>query len=68
MARRLTSVQCFARAEALQEAADHVLLMNWTEDQDEWAQGKVVGEALLKECEHYRELARRRREQEGRKP
>ncbi|MBV7542086.1 hypothetical protein [Acidovorax sp. sic0104] len=64
----MTAVQCFARAEARQEAADHLMLMNWTDNKEEWAQGKAVGEALLKECEHYRELARRRRESEGYQP
>lgn len=46
----LTKSQWMARAEAYLEAAEH-LELSWTDDNDEFAQGKVVSERLKKEAD-----------------
>lgn len=59
MPKPLTPAQCRARAEALEECADH-LLLTWTDDETEREQGDVIGRKLRAECEHFRTLAMRR--------
>jgi hypothetical protein len=42
---KLTKAQWEARGQAYSEAAEH-LRQNWTDDPDEWEQGKGIAEKL----------------------
>ncbi len=52
----LTEEICTARAEALEEAAQH-LELSWTDCSIEMAQGVIIATQLLKRAEKYREMA-----------
>lgn len=53
---KLTTAQCTARAEALEECADH-LELNWTDDPVEREQGKIVGDQLRAQAKNWRDKA-----------
>lgn len=46
----------FARAEALQECSDH-LLMSWTDDETEYGEGKKLSKKLQKMADRWRDKA-----------
>jgi hypothetical protein len=46
----MTNEQRKARIEALEEAALHLGDMDWTEDREEWAQGRVLAERWRREA------------------
>ena len=56
MTKKLTAAECQARANALEECAEH-LGLGWTDDSMEREQGDVVSRKLRAECIKYRQLA-----------
>lgn len=56
MPKALTPEQCRARANALEECAEHMGLA-WTDDICEREQGDALSRRLRAECAHYRALA-----------
>ena len=59
MAHRLTPARIRARAKAYEEAAEH-LMLNWTDDPDERAEGDALTRALQAECNRLRAVANAR--------
>lgn len=59
MAKRLTPNRLRARANAFEEAAEH-LTLSWTDDPVERAEGDALTQAFRVECERLRALANAR--------
>jgi hypothetical protein len=57
--KKLKSVECFARAEAYEECAEH-LTLSWTDDPVEREAGEIVEKALRMRVEKWRALGRKR--------
>lgn len=59
MNKKLKSEECFARAEAYEECAEHLTLA-WTHDPVEREAGRMVEKALRIRVEKWRALGRKR--------
>ncbi|HGY2296349.1 TPA: hypothetical protein ACNV18_000063 [Pseudomonas putida] len=57
MAKRLAPDELYARFIALKEAADHLRLLEWTDDKTEREQGLQVAELLGRQANEYLERA-----------
>lgn len=57
MANRLTPDELYARFIALKEAADHLRLLEWTDDKTEREQGQQIAEMLMHQAYDYQERA-----------
>lgn len=57
MAKRLAPDELYARFVALKEAADHLRLLEWTEDKTEREQGCQVADLLERQAYGYLERA-----------
>lgn len=65
MSKKLKPDECFARAEAYEECAEH-LTMDWTDDPVEREAGRLVEKALRIRVEKWRALGRKRMIEQGR--
>ena len=61
MNRKLTSDECFAKAEAYEECAFH-LGMEWTSDDLERKMGNKIAKTLHARANKWRKIGRKRRE------
>lgn len=59
MKRKLTADECFARAEAFEECAEH-LTMAWTDNPMERKAGEIVEKSLRIRVKKWRKLGRQR--------
>lgn len=57
MTKRLTPDELYARFVALKEAADHLRLLEWTEDKTEREQGQQVADLLMRQAYDHLERA-----------
>ena len=62
MSKKLTSHECFARAEAYNECADH-LEMEWTDDPLEREEGVKLITAFMERAAYWRSEGQKRRNQ-----
>lgn len=67
MAEKLTVQQMDARYEALAEAAEHLLVLDWTDKQIERVEGVAMAEWLKKQADKWLARAQEAREAESEK-
>lgn len=61
MNRQLTAEECFAKAQAYEECAEH-LGLEWTDDVLERNAGDAIARSLTKRAKHWRKIGQNRAE------